>query len=308
MPFPAPPAPLTISAVDHTAGTLTITGHGLNTGDGPATLFIAPGSGGVLPTGLPAIPSDAWIIKIDTNTVKLASSNPNAMAGTALTFSDNGTLPLSLMGGVPFRIGRTLVSGVSQVSKIDLDAFATTFVALWNLLTGQAQSLFPAVNLAGALTVAGNLSVGGSITAGSDAVTDIYDASNVITITSGFTEVLNGHAFYWQIPAGSSTAIARVRVPLGRKITAWSVQFRKVSNGSGTLTAYLFDIGPAANGSAISQVGSTQSTSANAPGAVTLGQPGLSAVATGSTFYQIVIEGAAATGDLIIGYSITHSH
>lgn len=71
----------------HGAETITVTAHGLSTGDGPFELIAGSG---VLPTGY----SEGvayWVIVVDANTLKLALSEALAIAGTAVTISDNGT-------------------------------------------------------------------------------------------------------------------------------------------------------------------------------------------------------------------------
>jgi hypothetical protein len=65
----------------------TIAAHGLQTGDGP---FQVSNSGGALPTGLSAA-TDYWVIVVDVNTIKLATSLANALAGTNLLISTDGT-------------------------------------------------------------------------------------------------------------------------------------------------------------------------------------------------------------------------
>jgi hypothetical protein len=66
--------------------TLTMTGHGQVTGSkGQCT-----NSGGALPTGISAL-TDYFIIVVDANTVKLASSLALAVAGTAIDISGDGT-------------------------------------------------------------------------------------------------------------------------------------------------------------------------------------------------------------------------
>lgn len=70
----------------HAADTLTAASHGLLTGDGP----IRVSSDDTLPDGLTA-DTDYWIIYVDANTVKLAASLALALAGTAVTFDDDGT-------------------------------------------------------------------------------------------------------------------------------------------------------------------------------------------------------------------------
>jgi hypothetical protein len=66
---------------------LTAASHGLLTGDGP---FQVSNSGGALPGGLVAA-TDYWIVKVDGNTFKLAASFADAMAGTTIALSTDGT-------------------------------------------------------------------------------------------------------------------------------------------------------------------------------------------------------------------------
>lgn len=61
--------------------------HGLNTGDGPVWVS---NSGGALPAGLTAS-TDYYVIKIDANTFYLATSLANALAGTFLSITTDGT-------------------------------------------------------------------------------------------------------------------------------------------------------------------------------------------------------------------------
>lgn len=79
-------ADLTFTAANATE-ILTSAAHGLKTGDGPVRLT---NSGGGLPSGL-ATATDYWIIRIDANTFYLAASLSAAFAGTAVTFTTDGT-------------------------------------------------------------------------------------------------------------------------------------------------------------------------------------------------------------------------
>lgn len=65
----------------------TATAHGLNTGDGPVRVS---NSGGALPAGLAAV-TDYFVIKVDANTFSFATSLANALAGTAIDLTTNGT-------------------------------------------------------------------------------------------------------------------------------------------------------------------------------------------------------------------------
>jgi hypothetical protein len=75
--------------VDDTEDTLTLTGHGAITGYGPVR-FSLQGDASALPAGL-ATGTDYWLIRVDENTVKVASSFANALAGTAIDITDVGT-------------------------------------------------------------------------------------------------------------------------------------------------------------------------------------------------------------------------
>ena len=61
--------------------------HGLTTGDGP---FQLSNSGGALPGGT-AASTNYWIIVVDSDEIKLATSLANALAGTAVNVTDAGT-------------------------------------------------------------------------------------------------------------------------------------------------------------------------------------------------------------------------
>jgi len=142
----------TITAVSFSAGTLTIPAHGRAPGDGPAALFAQPG--GVIPTGLAPV-TDYYVIVVDANTIKLASSSANALANVPLSFSSNGTLPLQLLIGIPYRRARTYVASSvsvlgSQVKSNDLNSFEDFDTVMWNLLTGQPQSIINGIRLANA--------------------------------------------------------------------------------------------------------------------------------------------------------------
>lgn len=139
--------PLVISAVDHTTGRLTVTAHGRANGDGPGGIYSPDGA---VPGGSSAT-ADYWLIVVDANTVKLADSQAHALAGTAITLSDNGSGDLYLLIGLPFRRATTYVpnSGPlgsptpgSQLKSADLNSMQDAFEALWKWFAGQTQSVW----------------------------------------------------------------------------------------------------------------------------------------------------------------------
>lgn len=76
----------TFTVASQTEGELTSTAHGFLTGDGPVQLTTT----GTLPTGL-AASTNYWVIEVDANTIQFATSLANALAGTFIVLSSNGT-------------------------------------------------------------------------------------------------------------------------------------------------------------------------------------------------------------------------
>lgn len=140
---------MTVLAVtfDHPTDTLTIAAHGLVTGDGPGALRNV---GGALPAALAAL-TDYWIYRVDANTVKLATSSANALAGVTVAFADNGSGTTYLEVGIPYRRARTYVPNVggpgtptpgSQLKSADLNTFMDVLKALHAKFTGQSQTVW----------------------------------------------------------------------------------------------------------------------------------------------------------------------
>lgn len=93
---------------DATANTGTKAGHGLNTGDGPFYLS----STTALPDPLAAA-TPYWVVRVDANTIKFATSHSDALDGTVVDLTDTGT-------GT-----HTLASAANIVSAAD-DSFLVT--------------------------------------------------------------------------------------------------------------------------------------------------------------------------------------
>lgn len=74
-------------AVNTGTNAIAATAHGMTTGTGPV---LVTNTGGALPTGLLHVDS-YWIIAVDANHYKFASSLANAMAGTPVTLSATGS-------------------------------------------------------------------------------------------------------------------------------------------------------------------------------------------------------------------------
>jgi hypothetical protein len=193
---------LTITAVDTANDKLTCVGHGLVTGDGESVIYAASGT---LPTGLAAL-TPYWIIRVDADNFKLATSSANALLGTAIDITAAGTAAgagtLQLLIGLPYRRAHTYVPRAVDVagSKIrsgDLNSLEDVDVALWNLLTGQAQSIFTAIKFAVPVTFAGGITNTNTVqVAASDwkaeAAGVTYSFANAKWTWTGFDDITTG--------------------------------------------------------------------------------------------------------------------
>ena len=76
----------TFVVASQATGKFTIAAHGLPTGFGPAQLTTSS----ALPSGL-LTSTNYWVIAVDANTIQLTTSLANALAGTFVAVTDNGT-------------------------------------------------------------------------------------------------------------------------------------------------------------------------------------------------------------------------
>lgn len=84
----------TVESVDATANTLTLTAHGLLTGDGPIRIA----STLTVPGGLVAA-TDYWAVRVDANTIRLAETHALAVAASPttidITSAGSGTITIA---------------------------------------------------------------------------------------------------------------------------------------------------------------------------------------------------------------------
>lgn len=102
----ANPSNKTFTTVDQTENTATVTAHGFATG----MKFQLTTSGG-LPTGL-SLATDYYAIVVDANTIKFATSQANALAGTAVDLTGAGT-------GTQTVVVTTTIAGSVKIQKSD---------------------------------------------------------------------------------------------------------------------------------------------------------------------------------------------
>jgi hypothetical protein len=118
--FVASPAPVATAAADWntTDDTVTITGHAYVDGQ-----VIQLTTSGGLPGGTSAT-TDYWIKKIDANTIKLASSQANLIAGTYgnITSQGTGNHTLTVQTNVATYVVETSPDGANYVAHDSMTA------------------------------------------------------------------------------------------------------------------------------------------------------------------------------------------
>jgi hypothetical protein len=310
--------PIVIASVNTGTDEITCSApHGLVTGD-PFLVVYSP-NGGTLPAPLAPV-THYWAIRQSDTVVKLAASSSDAMTGTAINLTSVGSGTLWLLKGSPYTIPAIIVP-FSQLNPDHIQAALESIEALWALMTGQVQSVFPGVTLAGLLTATEGLTAAGVITLGSllaPSGTAPLKASTAGVLSVGYDPLvfniahavpasgasINGAGGIPVLALSTSTQAnwLPLTLPVGFRIASWQVQLQKTS-ASGTITAQLWDVnGLTAVGS---QVGSNQSNNANNPGNIQLGQSSLSTVVTAGHSYLLVLQGGGVTGDFALGYSAT---
>ncbi len=98
--------------------TMTSTGHGMETGEGP---YRVSNSGGALPTGL-AVDTNYWIIKVTADTFQLAATKADALASTEITITTDGTGTQTLRRAQNDVIIAQLVQGINAIASKDFTA------------------------------------------------------------------------------------------------------------------------------------------------------------------------------------------
>lgn len=114
-------ADITFTA-DNTTETFTSVAHGMTSGDGP---FRVSNSGGALPAGL-AVDTDYWVITVTADTFQLATSKANALAGTELLITTDGTGTQTLRRNQNDVICAQLVQGLNAVASNNYTAAQVT--------------------------------------------------------------------------------------------------------------------------------------------------------------------------------------
>lgn len=112
------------AAVNVTNNTATITAHGYLTG-----LKVQVSNPGTLPTGISAA-TDYYVIKVDADTIKFATSQANALAGTAVDITAAGA------GTNTVEVVTTIAGSV----KLQKNNFPNHETAVWFDITSSSQN------------------------------------------------------------------------------------------------------------------------------------------------------------------------
>lgn len=243
---------------DSATDQLTITAHGLPTGAGPATVRNV---GGALPTASPALTAQAdyWVINTGANTIKLATSSANALAGVAIDILTNGSGTNALEIGIPYRRPRDYTPG-SQLKSADMNGNFDAWKDLYALLTGQPQSVWSGVQLEGILSAAdikyGDRSL--AIPAASFTVTsNVAGVPTYSTDWSGFgsppndtvragAQIESGcriKSLTWHINKGSSSALLNCSISVRNGTTVTTIDSLADATSGAAYTTVLRTLG-----------------------------------------------------------------
>lgn len=276
--------PVLSFTADATTDQLTATAHGLLTGDGPMLVMAAAFPGGL------AIDVPYWAIRVDADHIKLATSNSNAVAGTEINITSNGTGPMTLRVGLPDIEDLTYVGG-SQISSKNLMNMQRIIVAAYRLLTGQVQSIWDGIVLAANqhVTVSGT----GRFKHGADQLIVPASAANAPT---GSGAVLAVGSFLWTCAANDKVAFPIVLAP-GKRITSVDVWYQR---GSGTLN---FDLKRATlSTGAVTLIANASVSTGTTLTSVTLGSLNHTVLGTDQYILEFTAGGADTVRGLIVNF------
>jgi hypothetical protein len=289
--------PAIIFTADSGTDQLTMVGHGLLTGDGPAA---GRNIGGGLPSPLVGV-TDYWIIRIDDDHVKLATSSSNAMAGTAINLTTNGTGTNILEIGIPYRRPRTYAPN-SQLSSADLNANFDAWPALHALLTAQAQSIWNGIQLAGSLRVDTDFAVGGMVTSDLSLATGKklkHGTKTLIVPVLPPTDpgpAVGRSAIISNTGSGASTL--HVDLPLEVGWTVSTIRMRLTDNATGPATAR-FRL-QSRTESSYTTLHATSNTSNGSGVAQTIQATGLAILTAAGTQYTVIADCVTGTTNVSV--------
>lgn len=250
---------VTITAVDTGTETLTAIAHGLTTGDRTRVRNVD----GALPTGLSSA-TDYFAIRVDADNVKLATSNANAIAGTAINLTGAGSGTNTLEYGLPYCIPTIVAAPLGQIRSADDNGTWAALAALYAYFTGGSQSIW---------TEKGR--------------TKTVCRSAYGETASGGTVGPSGQI--WRLSVSGVLEVRLPEVPVGKRIVA--VRYRLKDGTSAAVTCRFQSDVDGARTTITSQV----SAGSNALQTLSLGP--LSTVVAAGTTYFLQATGTTTTSD-----------
>lgn len=227
-------------------------------------------------------------------------------ANSRYTFKQQGTKPWARIASGPVRIYEFNTTETVYVElAVDAALAASYTLTLPAALPGAATimqvSAAGVVSFSNSLT--GNVSTTGSVSATDHLFTTVkykrlptaLAHANTSNTDLGFTMTGNGWSNQFCTAAATSFLYYPTLVDEGDTIAEWSVSANKASNAATTITASLYKQSPTGG---LTLVGSSQTNSANAPGAITLSATGLTEL-VGTNSYILVVNVSSICGDVI---------
>lgn len=240
---------ITVTAVSTSTDTLTAVAHGLLTGD----RFRLRNVGGALPAGLTAT-VDVFAVRLDADNLKVADTNAHALAGTPvidITGAGSGTTTVEY--GLPYCIPNVIAAPGVQIKSADLNGVWGSLVALYDLLTGQAQTIWSStigslITFAvGAVAAAGQhftVSGTGRFKHGTETLVIDGAAFNPITSATAVDYSGGGCSF-----TGGAGICASLPLPVGRQTRDIRFNFKDSATGPSTVRGGRLDHSTTGTGS-----------------------------------------------------------
>lgn len=277
---------INISAVNTGTDTLTATAHGMLTGQ----RFRLRNTGGALPAATPSLGPvlDRFAIRVDADNFKAAATSADAFAGTPIDITGSGTGTHILEYGLPYCIPTALAAAGTQVKSADLNGTWNSLVAIYDLLTGQSESVW-----------SGNIKIAGQFTGLGD---NIGHGTRTLVLTSAAFVGSGTTASYARgsvtiASATSEKLFASIALPSGCRILAVRVYVHDQTIGPSTITATFFSVGTTGTATVIG----SQPTSAgnNTDQTLTIGSL-TTTIAAGLSYGLEVVENSSSGSTVTI--------
>lgn len=307
---------LPVLSVDTTANTLTSTGVAASGGAEGSVLQTGDrlrlrNTGGALPAATPSLAgaTDYWARRVSDDAIQIYDTNAHSLAGGStglvdITGAGSGTTTIEF--GLPYCLPTAIAGPGVQARSSIFNAMYSSLVALYDLLTGQAQSQYSGVTLAGLLTANAGMAVGANQHVTVSGTGEYKHGARTQSFTGTDFIVQAGTAVYNLIGDIVSTSscilIARIPLHVGDRITSITATF---DSATGTVDVTDFSVDRiTANGTATS-LGATTVSNIGAPTTTPIDLTDTTLAANESLIVSISIN---ATGCSVRNLNVTYTH